>query len=796
MTSWRAQHIEQALVVALAASLGSGIPVAEGTSIDREPSTSSQVICEHYWERGEKVIRSDRTVGQDVGNPPAEEFDRTGSYLCRVLLSKNDVQNGRYLFVGEVGDASYLRVLRVNGRPVERLAINHGLSPNKESEAVYTRYWPFWLPVRDIFIEDGIHEFGIRYKDLFPFQVGIRSGPPTLELWPGVLKRALTCSPAFTIHVIQFLTFILLALSFATVPKLRPAERLVFASACIASAWVILQLSAIPRSFIPQAWATRLNDFSQLLSFPLLGAALLQFFQPARSDTRRRILVSHFTAACACVGYLWLLPTRDMNYLRIYGLFLLLTGGIPCFLLGLGIKRGWLSFNGGPVVPRSVPFLFLGLGVLYAFDIVNLSLLQSRFYYFNHFLFFSSLLVCIWRLHGDVGPNELKLRNELDSQNRRAYGAIASNSQDEVGTLRTFTEDIARLLESGRISILEVVDSMLRFVGHYGAYTNTQGLHEVRVPSLVSSAIESGEIQYGRMPSRLDPRLETDVVVIPLHNNSRVIGVLSATEFEGGQLPLFYKDRLQTIKHECEPVLSLLLSERHNRSKDRLITMMRNRTHPLQLRSEEYFLKNFDISPTIQSHAFIYGDLVGSVILNERYKSTNAVERAIDEHLSEVWERFKHLGVVVSRTNGDMISFVVPNQVSDKSEKEAVLRCFEILEYLSWSGSELQQIGRKHGISMALQYRFAMSRIEKPLFAKPGDESLKSFNLLVDEAIDAAARVISSVALDGECIVMEPARTCLETAPGLVEVDSQRLKGKKVAVRLWTLRGDNLRDAA
>ena len=772
-----------------------GTALAIGGANGGAPYQDRDPLCTHFWERNGALIPSGKEVGQDVGDPPNSSFEKTGTYLCRVYLTESDATSGRYLFIGEVGDASYAELTSINGRPIKRLPINHGLSPDLK-DAVYTRYVPFIVSLRDLYVEDGVHEFKIRYKDLFPFQVGIRSGLLTIEPFTGVIKRALRCSPAFTFQIVQILIFLLLAISFLTWPKLQWTSRLRFFGAALVGAVVIIQISAIPRSFLSVLWATRLNDFSQLLSFPIIGYALLIHFQPKKSVWKRAIPRIHMALAIAAVGLLLAIGKRDRTYMVSYGISLFSLGGLPCFTLGYAIRRRWMLFTGGPVLPRALYRSYMSLGVLYAVDVVNLVFLQSRYYYFNHFLFFSTILLSLWYLQSSVSPNELKLRSDLEMRKRKAYSAVASRRTQEADTLAVFTKDLASLLTSGRISIQEIVDGRLRFVGYFGGYTDTQGLHEIKFPSLVADAIQTRKIQYGSMPSKTSSPAMTDVIIIPLESDSEVIGVLCVTDFVDGNIPEFYRERMEVVKHECEPVLSLLISERHSRSKDRLIQMMRNRTHPLQLKSEEYFLKNFDMAPSLQNHAFIYGDLVGSVELNERYKDTQSVEKAIDEHLALVWDKFKHLGVVVSRTKGDLISFVVPIQTADSSEAEAVKRCWEILRYLSCPQVDLQGIGRSHGIALPLQYRFAMSVIPKPLRSTSSDESLKSFNLLVDEAIDSAARVVSGVALDGECLVMEPAKRYLPQEIPLMEVGDRRVKGKAVPIKLWTLNGETLQRVA
>jgi len=54
-----------------------------------------------------------------------------------------------------------------------------------------------------------MHHFEIRYKDIIPLQVGIRSGAPTVENLKGTLLRTLAFSKAFIFHIVQLVGFLI-----------------------------------------------------------------------------------------------------------------------------------------------------------------------------------------------------------------------------------------------------------------------------------------------------------------------------------------------------------------------------------------------------------------------------------------------------------------------------------------------------------------------------------------------------------------------------------------------------------
>jgi len=222
----------------------------------------------------------------------------------------------------------------------------------------------------------------------------------------------------------------------------------------------------------------------------------------------------------------------------------------------------------------------------------------------------------------------------------------------------------------------------IEIFGVTGDYRDSDQLSDIIPNSFIAEAINKGDLMVRSVVSKSKPELETDLMVMPLANDKALTGVICATEFFGGSVSPFIECRLELVKNECEPLFNLLLAERKLRAKDTLIYLMRNRVHPLQIKSEEYFLKNFDISPEQTGHPFIFADLVDSVSLNEHYKDKGLVQKTIDDHLNLVWEKFKHLGIVLSRTKGDLISIVVPNQKID-STNSATERCLEIMQFLA-----------------------------------------------------------------------------------------------------------------
>lgn len=745
---------------------------------------ATKIECEHYWLKGEERIASGKVVGTDVGESP---FGKMGSYECHAKLTLSDLRNAPFLFIGEVGDCSYFELISTpNVINYTHRIIKHGLDPRDATEAWYSRYIPFVVPLDTIYATEGEYRFRIVYRDLVPMQVGIRSGPLTLENWKGVFKRAFLSAPAFTYHFLQVAFLLLSAVGFCFWPGMPIRRRLLLSASAITGALVIVQITAVPRSFFSPSVALHLTVLLQLVAFPFLLLSLLDFLKPSDCSKMKMWKLLYLAITCLALGVLGYLEPTGSNYFALFGFLLMLLIVVPLIGLSLQLNSGKLRFRGGIDTPRFLPRILLVLGVLYTLDLINLVFLHGRFYYYNHYLLYVGITLLCKRLQYIETLNEGRFRSNLEKVKRSALDAISGPQEFSEDPLKRFISDVGLLIRANRVSIAEMCDERLKFLGLQGAYSSPHGLQPVVPGSVIDRCIKTGQPQVGSLPLREDPEINSDYLVLPLRNHGKVVGVLNVTAFERGQLSAFVSDRISTLQHECEAILNVLLAQRHNQAQGRLLQMIRLRTYPLQLESEEHFLRNFDVSPTLSEHAFIMGDLVDSTILNERFGG-GPVEQAMDAHLNLVWSRFKHLGVVLSRTKGDSVSVIVPNQSIDSSAADAVLRCYEVLRFLAGAEEEFHKLTKENGIALKIRYRFAMSKVKTPLLSEDASGSIKASHLIVDASMDAAARAIGSIALAGECLVLQPARELLFSVTDLVVIPPHRVKGKAAPMSVFLI---------
>ena len=158
-------------------------------AVATEPNTNNaqSAKCFHYWENGNQRVPSGKDVGVDVGSSP---FGKTGVYECELYISDEAYKDGKFIFIGEVGDSSYFLLKSVNGKATEPNFAFHGLWPTNydrwSREPKYTEFIPFVFSIDRIWHGAGVYQFDIHYEDLFPGRVGIRSGPITIETLGGL----------------------------------------------------------------------------------------------------------------------------------------------------------------------------------------------------------------------------------------------------------------------------------------------------------------------------------------------------------------------------------------------------------------------------------------------------------------------------------------------------------------------------------------------------------------------------------------------------------------------------------
>jgi hypothetical protein len=225
-----------------------------------------------------------------------------------------------------------------------------------------------------------------------------------------------------------------------------------------------------------------------------------------------------------------------------------------------------------------------------------------------------------------------------------------------------------------------------------------------------------------------------------------------------------------------------------NLAQSNLLQIISQRTHSLQLRSEQYFLSHFDLPELSRDYSFIYGDLVGSVLLNEQYGGSR-VGAMVDEHLELLWNKFQNLGIILGREKGDFISVTVPKLASDFGDTESGQRSAQIFRYLNSSEDIFQSIARKHGILLPVSYRFVFACAGKQsLISIQEKASMKAFTYLVDPAIDSAARLLNGFVLPRECIILSNAPEQFFEKNEIVELPAHRIRGKTQEVTIYKLK--------
>src|SRR5947208_1135663 len=94
--------------------------------------------CFHFWLNGDIRVKSGRPVGIDVGESP---FGTNGVYECSITITNADLESSPYLFIGEVGNSSYFKLLKIDDTD-QNFVVVHGLEPEKRVKPFYSRYLP------------------------------------------------------------------------------------------------------------------------------------------------------------------------------------------------------------------------------------------------------------------------------------------------------------------------------------------------------------------------------------------------------------------------------------------------------------------------------------------------------------------------------------------------------------------------------------------------------------------------------------------------------------------------------
>lgn len=748
------------------------------------------ITCLHYWKTSSGFVRSSGVViGKDAGQSP---FGTDGAYKCTVHLEKNDVLQGKYLYLGEIGDASYLELTRGPRGPYrDHLPINHGLSPNHNDHPRYERFIPFIVPVRDIYQADGEHEFMLHYRDLAPKQSGLRSGVPTLEYIGGVVLRAVRNAPALTYHLVQILLLAFLATVALGWRKTRALRKPKFVLSATFAALIIISISAVPRYLFENPNdATRLSDYINLFGFGFVLLPFTEFIKPRSNLPLKELGAVWVLATLTVAVILSRMSLESHYYIPLYCGFLLLEAGILPLAVAYGLVRHTFQTTLSAKPSHRITIALLVLGAIMVWDIlVNVFTLNLSEYFVSHYFYFPIALGLLLHLHYSEPEFVSTLNDQLQ--------VLATDGQIRVVedegrsfTLNQYCSELGLLLEARRVGIQQIKSDRLRFLGFFGTYNAPEEESKILPGSATWRALKTGQIVVDTAADT-ETGQPTSYVVIPLRKGTEIIGLLSATNFNYGYMMPFVHVHLPAIQERCQLLFSNLVMTISHRETITLLETSRLGVPEIQRDSEEYFRKHFNVSRSLRAPAFIMGDLAGSLRLRNQFK--DAVTQSIDSSLRFLWANLQHLGITITREKGDFVVILAQNLDSDRDESDAALRCLEVVKFLSDPPGDYQNIPRSNGVTLDFQFRMAMSQVERS--GKIPD--VPRFTALTDTQIDCAGRVVGEIASGGECIVLE---YVYDHLPGhlqkqLLQIPPYRIRGIDREIRMYKWRKETRKAA-
>ena len=731
------------------------------------------IDCKHYWDTENGLLASDREVGVDVGKSPYGM--QSGAYLCTVsVLTQREIFD-LYVYLGEIGDASRLEIIRADGR---MKIISHGLVNGELPR--YTRYVPFVVPLSELLDEPGIVNFRVIYKDIFPMQIGMRSGHPSVESFWGSIGRFVDDKPAFTIHLLQIFAFLLMSLVFASWPGLETHRRWLLSITSIFASAALIQLTAIPRSFFSVTIAMYLNDFIQLISLSLSTYVSLSFLGPFSKQSTRRLFLILAVGVIATIILMLSIGERNTMYLSAYALGGVFGAVIPNTYAAYLIFRGRIFLSTTPKPSRWAASIFCLSAGAYGMDVLNLVVFQSRFPYVSHFTFFTSTTIFFfWALrtehhaHLAVFKRIGKIKSEL-------IGSLSRFERTGSELLGDLCREVAMLIASGRVSILSRSGGKSLILGCFGKYVATNVSRSMAAGNAFEAPDSQGVTLFGRAPSVGDPGRETAYMIAPLGDFEEESFYICATDFAEWCIHPFWAPRIQAVVNDLSLVMQLIHGYKVNQDKGALIDMLRSYIHPLQIKTESFFLSHHEIGKSRAPHFLIVGDMVSSTYLNEKF-GADRVRKVMEGQMEHAWETLKDLGFVISLNKGDFVSITVPCLASETSPRETAKRAYLVLEALANIGSNeiMRKIQKEAGIPSLIQYRFAMTVTSSDSEVVDSDgKGVKSFQVLADSAIDTLFRVLNYACQPGECLVVDPAQQFVPDDSRIIALAPRRFKGK------------------
>ncbi len=760
--------------------------------------------CEHFWRNleGEYEI-SGKVVGENVGISPfltvEQKMSRSGGlgkYTCILEINRDDVLNGLYFYIGEVGDASTLKVVSTPLGLSQKLPISHGLYEDTGKKAEYYRVVPFWVNLRDIYEGDGEHRVDIIYSDIVFPQSGMRSGLPTVEDFQGVVKRFISDSPRITVFLgfcLVYLFCLFIGVFWKGVPL---KNRWGIVSASMASFCVIFSITTIPRMLIDPFLAIKMNRVITVVA-PLL--LFWPFFNYLKFNSKSHVYLSIYSQlVMAVIGVLvlWNLPPESFLFGTLYWGFIVIQLGLYPIVLSILSWKGQLQGAFSSSHSKIPQYLFFLLGSVVIRDVLAQTVFSDfNSVFYSHFVFFNLLLATLIYLQLAHQKNILDFQNEIQMIKNRAIAMIIKPATHNL-VFNNLAKDLGVLSKAGRVSISELVDSNShRFVGYSGNFKNILGIQKIENNSRIHTIVEQNKTQFWlQVPkfgfdSSTGSDEKTDVAIIPFHFKDRVIGFACFTNFQGGSIPRFVRDRLELIREECGILLSVFLQESIAEKQSKLLEINRLRVYPLRQESELYFFNHFGVNDQIGSPTFLLGDMVNSTVLRKEYG--NRLARTVNLQLKQLFEEFKQDGIVIDLLKGDEVQIVIPNQDVDSSTAVSANKALKLVKYISDSQSAFNQIPQIE-LGVHINYRFVVSQCTVDEREEGKGQAFRLFKYMSHSEIDHVARVLNNVASAGECIVLDSVFNQLSDTSDFFALKPFRLKGVPNSLNLYVYKIRNV----
>ncbi len=648
-------------------------------------------------------------IGEDL-SPEAPE---RGFYKCDLYYQKKYKKN--ILYVGEVGDSAYLKIVDSNNE--SKIIFNHGYLEKK-----YKRVLPLFVNLEDYQLNSGKYIAYVYYENFVPSQKGIRSGKPEILDFNGFLSRVLFDN--FKVIYLVFEVFFVLILFFSTalngfIDSMK--NKVLFMLLTLMVILSVFSMSGFPRYFIGVDGALFLNRFSNAMLIYVFIVNLGTFYCQY-SKTKKKIYY-----ICILSVFFILFGLYLKIGANIYQGYILAYGGI--FLLFISylnsINKLRVNYN---IKSENDSLSLLIIGFCYIYDAINMHFLNGLI------PFAAPYFTCAYSLFVIY-----KMKNNFYTRDKVMLESLSSIEIDQDMQLDTF---------------LNSYKQKIKFL----------------FPTL--------EIEFEKGVS-LEPINNANAMEINFKNINTTMKIIDA-KFD--VLPTLFLKNKNLIESQIKKYGEIFFRQNELIKKNELLSMMRGRVHPHQTLSEEYFLENFEFSAVLKTHALIRGDLVGSTSLNEVY-GAKTIEEIIDIYFLELFEKYKEKGIIINRLNGDEVYFIFPALSSDAFSEDCIERCYSFLQDIVGHEEALALISKKQGVLMPLRYRFVMNTADN----LKSDVALKSMNQVADGELDAMKRVLDYVAGEGECVVMENAFNQIKEKSLLIELPSQRLRGKLKNIRLFAL---------